>query len=404
MYSRLGLHKKEMDIQKTVGLLLLVAAAGLVQAQQPAPTEFYKSVGGFVNLKGHKIKFLKGEEHDITYGSTTLKNGVLPYISTEHDRGRYIPKEKAATSKYKISYKKFVGRTGTVVNVDTQTEFLELQMDDDGKTVFVGYERDKIEPVYGILSELDSARKHLIGKVFYDKENAKVVIKDVQFVGEVDKIGDRVRPAAFRIEVERNGEKVYWEKSVGSAYTSTFDSDVFGYDLFLKPTTAPLTKADVPYYFVVRKNKVDNVTEYVSMQHAREGTQVIYEDMATLAPIVKKSKTGVTLELIGQYYGDGFIWHKQMKVTVDETSFLTTPGTAITKVRDDGNIFERMVYKAPKDIAIIKAIADNYTKDVALRFIAEKGRKDYDMELSDEAKLNFKRAYELYLLLKKGEL
>jgi hypothetical protein len=391
-----------MPIQKIALYLLLCTLCATADAQPPAPQQYYPPIGSFTNLKGQKIKFLKGQEHDITYSSTTLKNGVLPYIATEHDRGRYIPKDKLATAKYKISYNKFVGRTGTVVNVDTQTEFLELQMDDDGKTVFVGYERDKIEPVYGILSELDSARKHLLGKVFYDDEDNKILIKDIQFVGEVAKVGSGSHNPAFRIEIERNGKQEYWEKAIGSAYLHSFDSDMFGNNLFLKPKTAPLTKDDIEYYFVARKNKVDNIIEYVSKKDAREGTQVIYEDMAVLSPIVKKSKTGLTLELIGQYYGSEFIWHKNMKVTVNETSYITTPGQSVTKVLDDANVFERIIYKAPKDIALIKAIADNYTKDVAVRFIAEKGKKDYDMELSAAQKLKFKQAYELYVLLKKA--
>jgi hypothetical protein len=249
---------------------------------------------------------------------------------------------------------------------------------------------------------LDSARKHLVGKVFYDDEDAKIVIKDIQFVGEVAAIDDNSRPAAFRIEVERNGQQAYWEKAIGSAYTETFDSDIFGKNLFLKPKTAPLTKDDIQYYFVVRKNKVDNVTEYISKHDARESTQVIFEDIAVLSPIIKKSKTGITMELIGQYYGSEFIWHKNMKVTVNETSYTTTPGQSVTKVLDDANVFERIIYKTPKDIALIKAIADNYTKDVAVRFIGEKGKKDYDMELNAEQKLKFRHAYELYLLLKKG--
>lgn len=391
-----------MSARKIRWCLLLSGWWTIACGQPPAPLTYYTALGSFENLKGQKIKFLKGEEHDITYQRTSLKNGVIPYIYTEHDRGRYINKERLATAKYKVSYKKFVGRTGTVTNVDTQTEFLEVKMDDDGKTVFIGYSNNRIEPVYGILSELDSARKHLLGRVFYDKDDHKILIKDIQFVGEVNAVKDQTKPAAFRIEVERNGQREYWEKAIGSAYDETFDSDVFGSHLYLKPKTAPLTKDDIPYYFVVRKNKVDNVTEYISTQDAREGTQVIYEDIAVLSPIIKKSKTGVTMELIGQYYGSEFIWHKNMKVTVDETSYNTTPGQSVTKVLDDANVFERIIYKAPKDIALIKAIADNYTKDVAVRFVAEKGKKDYDMELSAAQKLKFRQAYELYLLLKKG--
>ena len=65
---------------------------------------------------------------------------------------------------------------------------------------------------------------------------------------------------------------------------------------------------------------------------------------------------------------------------------------------DGGKVVETNYYSLATDLAILKWIADNYTKEITVRFYG----KDYydDITIPMTEKLAIKETYDLYSLLK----
>jgi hypothetical protein len=371
----------------------LVISANSVAAQRPNVSIDYFECPSANDLIGQKILLLKSTSKQPYFNLESSKL-FAKAINPKDFEGKYFIIERIQRNKYDTDYDYLSGKVEGV-----KGSFMMLISTFKGSQFPIDL---------GVVSVLDSARKHIIGVKVYDAEDNEYIVKAIDFAG--DDAPGNTGNEPFKFTVLKNGKETVIYKNVAEgAYSwfrgnGGFKSDVFGYNCYAKPSTAKFSEEDIDYYFSIRQNKVDNVTEYKLKDDGGSGTTVIYENETNLAPILIKSKSGaLSWKLIGQYHGDNFIWHKQMKITIDGTSYQTPASDPVTKVMDDGNVMERHVFTGAKEIALIKLIAENYDKDVAMRFVAERGRKDVDYELSESEKYKFKRIYDLYLYLLKNK-
>jgi hypothetical protein len=384
---------KDKKMRKYLIFCLVLILANTVLAQRPYVSFEYFKCPSEYDLVGQKILLLKSANSQPYFNLQSSKL-FAKAINPKDFEGKYFIIERIERNKYNTDYDYLSGKVegvkGSFMMMISTYKGREFPLD------------------LGVVSVLDSARKHIIGVKVYDSEDNEIIVKGIDFAGDGAPGNTSNQP--FKFTVLKNGkETVIYENVAKGAYGwfrghGAFDVDVFGYHCYAKPSTAKFSEEDIDFYFSIRQNKVDNVTEYKLKDDGGSNTTVIYEDETNLAPILIKSKGGVlSWKLVGQYYGYNFIWHKQMKITVNETSYQTPAADPITKVMEAGYVMERHVYTGAKEIALIKLIAENYNKDVAIRFIAERGGKDVDYELSEAEKYKFKRIYDLYLYLLKNK-
>lgn len=379
-------------INMRIILFSLLFYSSTVQAQrQPISIKYFNELTE-KDLIGQKLVFLK-------------TNQAQPYGGIQ----------KTTLFNSKVKPDDLVGKTFTITEHVSKSypRVNELYVKIDGmKGAYVMYlqlyKQDGFPIDIGVPAALDSAKKALIGRKVYDNDDNEIIVKDIEFAADAEQPDNDKKP--FKFTLQKNGKTVTEFHHIGRETYQWFNGngnhewDIFGYKCYEKSSKAAFGPEDIATYFSIRQNKVDNLTEYKIKSDGESNTTVIYENETNLAPILLKSKNGtLSWKLVGQYYGDNFIWHKQIKITVDETSHTTPANDPITKVMDAGYVMERHVFTGAKEIALIKLIAENYDKDVAIRFVAEKGRKDVDYELSAEEKYKFKRIYDLYQYLLKNK-
>jgi hypothetical protein len=376
---------------RRISLLLLLMATALFACAQheKIETEFFKPLDSYKQLEGQRCTFVKSARKLKFAGieSTKLFNS-------------------------KIDPETLVGKMATIGAINKGSSynsptFLYFKVDGEKKDLQITL--NKIEEDFpldiGLNYALDSARKALVGRVFYNADDKRIKVLNIDF--NLDPANDlEDGNYTFTLDIDGKTEKrnyfLHGAHHFGRGDQRINYSSTFGANFTLKSNNATVTKEDIPVFFAVKENKVDNVTEYKSNLDAKSSTTLIFEDITTIAPILVQGRNGsLSWKLVTQYYGDDFIWHKKVIINVNGKQFVTTPDDPITKVMDGGYVFERHIFTGAKEIAVIKAIAENYNKDVAVRFVGEKGRRDSEMELSDEGKKKFKRIYELYQLLQR---
>lgn len=107
--------------------------------------------------------------------------------------------------------------------------------------------------------------------------------------------------------------------------------------------------------------------------------------------------------LTSQYYGDSWLFHS--KVMVKTGSAVLEAGEVSTLSNDhhtqigSGSVWEINHYTNNRDNGIIKLIAENYDKEIKVRFVGQQYEKD--ITLSKQDKVAIKESYELSELLKK---
>lgn len=371
-------------------LPILLAVCSLAFAQhEKIDVEFFRTFNSYSELEGQRCTFIQS--------ARKLKFGGI---------------ESSKLFKSKIDPETLTGKSGVIGALNkgksyNAPSFLYFKVDGEKKDLQITLQKFEEDfPLdIGLNYVLDSARKALIGRVFFDGDDNKIKVINIDFNQDPN---NDLEDGNYTFTLEVNGKTQTKNYFINGAHHFGLGdrrvnySNTFGANLTLRSNNATITKADIPVFFAVKENKVDNVTEYKSNLDAKNTTTLIYEDINTVAPILIQNKNGgLSWKLVTQYYGDDFIWHKQVIINVNGKQFTTTASDPITKVMDGGYVFERHIFTGAKEIAVIKAIAENYNKDVAVRFVGEKGRRDSEIELSEEGKKKFKRIYELYQLLQR---
>jgi hypothetical protein len=103
-----------------------------------------------------------------------------------------------------------------------------------------------------------------------------------------------------------------------------------------------------------------------------------------------------------RYLSSHWIFHKKVLVKIGATVLETDEISALSndQSRDygSGSIWEVNHYTKNRDNGIIKLIAENYDKEIKVRFV---GKYDIDIVLADQDKVAIKESYELSELLRK---
>jgi hypothetical protein len=205
----------------------------------------------------------------------------------------------------------------------------------------------------------------------------------------------------YTVDKDTNMVNVHFTETYGpeNGYKRVFEN-IFKSENPFKP----LTKSNIDEKFYIDIDKMDNKKTYIHKNLADKdlikynlGYGIDYENKAILTKVVLSN--GIPkISFISNFYGSDWIFHSYVKRKRGEGTKQTTPGKGKTEVLDGGKVVETNYYSLPTDLAILKWIADNYTKEITVRFYG----KDYydDITIPMSEKLAIKETYDLYNLLK----
>lgn len=108
--------------------------------------------------------------------------------------------------------------------------------------------------------------------------------------------------------------------------------------------------------------------------------------------------------LISHYYASDWLFHTKVMAKVGERVIETEDIPLYSDDHDSdnnsGSIYEINHYTRNRDNGIIKLIAENYDKEIKVRFV---GKYYRDMVLSEQNKIAIKESYDLSDLIKKAK-
>lgn len=305
-----------------------------------------------------------------------------------------------------LNYSEFKERTARIVSYDL--EKYKLRMDDNGEIIYFKISRDsEIPNNIGFVSILDSARVKYTNRIFYNPDLEECRIVSIDFAENDDKFSQLYGPYNISYNVGKN------TRIINLHITETY-APVNGYtykhqiervfENFFKSKNPfkALMKSDVKDKFYVVNDKMENRKIYIHKNLANKDfiddsdIELDFKRTGLLTKIIQ-SKNSTKIYFISNFYREDWIFHTRIKVKIGELSKQTSPVKGRREVTTDGEIIETNYYGLDSDILILKWIADNYTKDIKVRFYG----KDYydDFIVSMDQKLAIKETYDLYKLL-----
>jgi hypothetical protein len=338
------------------------------------------------NFIGQKVKFLRDEDNTHGYMNFGKSSNAYPWLS----------------------YTEFKERTATFV--EKNKDLFTLKIDDNGELVyFKHYSFSDIPNNIGFFSLLDSARTKYLNKTYFNSDFQECKIVAIEFAEDTGKYSQLFGPynVFYTVDKDTNMVNVHFTETYGPENGYTYDHQkerVFENIFKSENPFKPLTKSNIDEKFYIDIDKMDNKKTYIHKNLADKdlikynlGYGIDYENKAILTKVVLSN--GIPkISFISNFYGSDWIFHSYVKIKIGDVTKQTTPVKGKTEVLDGGKVVETNYYSLPTDLAILKWIADNYTKEITVRFYG----KDYydDITIPMSEKLAIKETYDLYNLLK----
>jgi len=338
------------------------------------------------NFVGQKVKFLMDNDNVHGYQGLGKSENCYPYLN----------------------YSEFKGRTATLI--EKNKDLFTLKMEDNGETVyFKHYSFSDVPNNIGFISLLDSARTKYLNKIYFNSDFQESKIVAIEFAEDTGKYSQLFGPynVFYTVGKDTTMVNVHFTETYGPEGGYTYDhqkervfENIFKSDNPFKP----LTKANINEKFFIDIDKMDNKKTYIHKNLADKdlikydlGYAIDYENKAILTKVVISN--GVPkISFISNFYGSDWIFHSYVKIKIGDITKQTTPVKGKTEVLDGGKVVETNYYSLATDLAILKWIADNYTKEITVRFY---GKDYYDyITIPMTEKLAIKETYDLYSLLK----
>lgn len=338
------------------------------------------------NFIGEKVKFLMDNDNIYGYQSFGKKENCYPYLN----------------------YSEFMGRTA--IFIEKNKDLFTLKMEDnDEKIYFKHYDFSEIPNNIGFISILDNARVEHLNKIYYNSDFQECKIVAIEFAedkGEYSKLNGPYN-VFYTVGKDTTMVNVHFTETYGPEGGYTYDhqkenlfENIFKSDNPFKP----LTKVNIEDKFFIDIDKMDNKKTYIHKSLVNKelikynlGYAIDYKNKAILSKVVL-SKGIPKISFISNFYSSDWIFHTYVKIKIGDITKQTSPVKGKTEVLDGGNIVETNYYSLATDLVILKWIADNYTKEITVRFYG----KDYydDITIPMTEKLAIKETYDLYNLLK----
>lgn len=338
------------------------------------------------NFIGQKIKFLRNDDNTHGYMNFGKNSSAYPWLN----------------------YLEFMERTATFI--ERQNDLFTLKMDDNGELIyFKHYSFSDIPNNIGFFSLLDSARINYLNKIYFNTDFQECKIVAIEFAEDTGKYSQLYGPynVFYTIGKDTSMINVHFTETYGPEGGYTYDHEkerVFENIFKSDNPFKPLTKSNIDDKFFIDIDKMDNKKTYIHKNFADKelikynlGFELDYEQKAILTKVVIAN--GVPkISFISNYYGSDWIFHSYVKIKIGELTKQTTSVKGRTKVLNDAKVVETNYYSLATDLAVLKWIADNYTKEITVRFYG----KDYydDISIPMTEKLAIKETYDLYNLLK----
>ncbi len=339
------------------------------------------------NFIGQKIKFLRDDDNTNGYMNFGKDSYAYPWLS----------------------YSDFKERTATFI--EKNKDLFTLKMDDSGELIyFQHFPFAEISNNIGFLSLLDSARSKYLNKTYFNSDFQECKIVAIEFAEDTGKFSQLFGPynVFYTVGKDTTMVNIHFTETYGpeNGYTHNFQKESVFENIFMSENPfKPLTKSNIDEKFYIDIDKMDNKNTYIHKNLINKdlikynlGYDINYENKAILTQVILSN--GVPrIVFISNFYGSNWIFHSYIKIKIGDVTKQTTPVKGRTEVLDDGKVVETNYYSLPTDLAILKWIADNYTKEITVRFYGKDYHDDITIPMSE--KLAIKETYDLYTLLKK---
>lgn len=338
------------------------------------------------NFIGQRIKFLRDNQNKYGYQGFCKTKNCYP----------------------SLSYSDFNSRTATFVG--KENDLFTLKMDDSGELIlFKHYSFSDIPNNIGFFSLLDSAKSKYLNKVFYTEDYEQCKIVAIEFAEDKGEYAQLYGPynVYYTIGIETTMVNVHFTDTYGpeKGYTEYFQKHHVFENIFeLVNSTNSNKNPNIVDNFIVDIDKMDEKTTYIHKDLAKRG--IIYNEHINVFGYENKSiLTKVVIingepqiSFISNYCGSSWLFHTFIKIRIGDKTKQTTPVKGKTEILKDGNVVETNYYKLPTDLTILTWIANNYTKDITIRFYG----KDYcdDLNVPPIEKKAIKETYDLFNYLK----
>lgn len=335
---------------------------------------------------GQKVKFLRDEDNTHGYMHFGKNSNAYPWLS----------------------YSEYKERTATFI--EKNKDLYTLKMDDSGELVyFHHYSFSDIPNNIGFLSILDSARTKYNNKTYYNADFEECKIIRIEFAEDNGKYSQLFGPfnVFYTIGKDTSMANIHFTETYGPEGGYTYDHQkerVFENIFNSENPFKPLTKENIEDKFFIEIDKMDDKKTYINKIIADNelvkyniGYDLNYKKKGILTKVVITN--GIPkISFISNYYSSDWIFHSHIKIKIGESTKQTTPVKGITEVMTGGNIVETNYYSSSTDLLILKWIAENYKKEITVRFYGNDYYDDITIPMTE--KLAIKETYDLYNLLK----
>jgi hypothetical protein len=332
----------------------------------------------------------------------------VKFLKDDYNTHGYMNFGKDLSAYPWLIYSEYKERTARFV--DKNNDLFTLKMDDNNELVFFKhYSFSEIPNNIGFFSILDSARAKYLNKTYYNLDFEECKIIAIEFAEDTGRYSKLYGPynVYYKVGSDTTMLNVHFSETYGpeGGYTYDFQKERVFENIFKSDNPfKPLTKANIAEKFFIEKDKMDNKKTYIHKNLVNKeylkydlGYVLDFENEAILTKVIYSN--GIPrISFISNYYADDWIFHTYVKVRIGDLRKQTIPVQGKREVLDGGKVLETNYYTTPSDIAILKWIADNYKKEILVRFYG----KDYydDITLPMSEKLAIKETYDLYNLLK----
>jgi hypothetical protein len=345
------------------------------------------------NFIGQKIKFLQDNSNT---------DGYMDFEKKSDDNSWSSYWEFKTKLSYSwLSYTEFKGRTATFI--DKYKDLFTLKMDDTGELIYFELlDFREIPNNIGFFSILDSARTKYLYKTYY---NTDITDEFAEDTGKYSKLYGPYN-VFYTDGNDTSMVNLHITETYGAenGYTYDYQKERVFENIFKSENPfKPLTNLNIEEKFFIDIDKMDNKKPYIHKNLVDKeqieynlGYSLDYENKAILTKV--EITNGIPkIFLISNYYSDDWIFHSYIKIKIGDITKQTTPVKGKTEVLYSG-VVETNYYNLKTDLIILKWIAENYTKEISVRFY---GRDYYsDITIPMTEKLAIKETYDLYNLLK----
>lgn len=375
----MGQHKKLFDIALSLSCLMLVISIHSFGQEKIKKIER-------VDFINQKIKFLSDNDNIHGYESFGKNIQGYPYLR----------------------YSDYKGRTATFIK--KTDDVFTLRLDDNGEIIYFKHRTfSNIPNNIGFISLLDSARAKYLNKTYFNDRLEESEIIAIDFAEDDDKYSQIYGPYNVVSVYGKDTllRNVHFSETYSPEGGYTYDHQKKSMFENIFTTETPfiqITKSNIKEKFFINIDKMESTTTYFSKNTTKEDltkSNLGYSPEYGIKGIISKVtviNNNPVISFISNFHGKDWIFHTYIKIKIDDITKQTTPVEGKREVMEGGKVLEKNYYTLSSDIEILKWIAENYTKEITVRFYG----KDYydDITLPMSIKYGIKETWDLYGLLK----